>query len=78
MRRTVRLVAAAAVGVVLLPGNATAAVTDPVVASVASTYPLTCNGAPQTGMLYPNSEVEPQVAVNPAQQGNVIAVWQQD
>ena len=55
MRRTVRLVAAAAVGVVLLPGNATAAVTDPVVASVASTYPLTCNGAPQTGMLYPTA-----------------------
>ena len=78
MRRTVRLVAAAAVGVVLLPGSATAAVEDPVVASVASIYPLNCNGAPQTGTLYPNSEVEPHVAVNPAQQGNVIAVWQQD
>jgi hypothetical protein len=45
VRRTVRLVAAAAVGVVLLPGSATAAVTDPVVASVASAYPLNCNGA---------------------------------
>jgi hypothetical protein len=32
----------------------------------------------QPGTLYPNSEVEPFVAVNPADERNVVAVWQQD
>lgn len=37
-----------------------------------------CNGAPQNGTNYPNSEVEPWVAVNPANPDNIIGVWQQD
>jgi hypothetical protein len=37
-----------------------------------------CNGAPQTGTVYPNAEVEPWVSANPARPRNLIAVWQQD
>ena len=43
-----------------------------------STLPTGCNGAPQTGTLYRNAEVEPHVAVNPTNRRNLIAVWQQD
>lgn len=32
----------------------------------------------QPGTNYPNSEVEPFVAVNPANERNVLALWQQD
>jgi hypothetical protein len=32
----------------------------------------------QPGTLYPNSEVEPFVAVNPSNERNIVAVWQQD
>jgi hypothetical protein len=32
----------------------------------------------QPGTLYPNGEVEPFVAVNPSNERNMIAVWQQD
>jgi hypothetical protein len=37
-----------------------------------------CNGAPQTGILYRNSEAEPQIAVNRYDPDNMIAVWIQD
>lgn len=37
-----------------------------------------CNGAPQTGTVYRNAEVEPWVSANPADRRNLIAVWQQD
>jgi hypothetical protein len=37
-----------------------------------------CNGAPQTGVLYRNSETEPYIAVNPDDKNNMIAVWHQD
>ena len=37
-----------------------------------------CNGAPQVGGLYRNSESEPYIAVNPAMPGNMIAGWHQD
>jgi hypothetical protein len=37
-----------------------------------------CNGAPQTGVLYRNSETEPYLAVNPTDDDNMIAVWHQD
>ena len=32
----------------------------------------------QPGTLYPNSEVEPSIAVNPLNERNLIAAWQQD
>ena len=61
----------------------------PVIADELTASPLTlvtgptpftpgCNGAPQSGALYPNAEVEPWVAVNPTNPGNLVGVWQQD
>jgi hypothetical protein len=44
----------------------------------ASPFPPGCNGSPQTGTLYPGAEVEPFVASNPADERNLVAVWQQD
>src|SRR5512145_331788 len=37
-----------------------------------------CNGAPQTGVLYRNSETEPYLAVNPTDPDNMITAWHQD
>lgn len=37
-----------------------------------------CNGEPQTGVLYRNSETEPYLAVNPMNPDNMIAAWHQD
>jgi hypothetical protein len=37
-----------------------------------------CNGAPQEGVLYRNSETEPHLAVNPLDGSNMIAGWHQD
>src|SRR4051794_26438249 len=37
-----------------------------------------CSGPEQGGLLYPNAEVEPWVAANPATRRNLVAVWQQD
>ena len=47
-------------------------------ASGASGYAAGCDGVPATGIVYINAEVEPSVAVNPANANNVIGVWQQD
>lgn len=43
-----------------------------------SPFPPGCNGAPQTGINYPNAEVEPWVAVNPTDARNIVGGWQQD
>ena len=37
-----------------------------------------CDGVPAGGTVYVNAEVEPMIAVNPANPNNFIAVWQQD
>lgn len=37
-----------------------------------------CNGAPQIGVVYRNSEAEPHLAVNPVNGANMIAGWHQD
>lgn len=37
-----------------------------------------CNGGPQIGVLYRNSETEPHIAVNPTNHDNMIAAWHQD
>src|SRR2546421_11114244 len=42
-----------------------------------SPYTAGCAGS-TVGTNFPGTEVEPWVAVNPADAGNVIAVWQQD
>ena len=45
--------------------------TDPVAVTA-------CNGAPQTGLVYRNSETEPYLAVNPTDPNNMIAGWHVD
>jgi BNR repeat-like domain len=47
-------------------------------ASGATPFAADCNGVAQAGTLYPNSEVEPFVAVNPRNPLNLVGVWQQD
>jgi hypothetical protein len=47
-------------------------------ASGPTPFAADCNGVAQVGTLYPNSEVEPFVAVNPRYPLNLIGVWQQD
>ena len=49
---------------------------DLVKVSGASPFAAKCGLAGQTGKNYPNSEVEPYVAVNPHNEQNIVAVWQ--
>ena len=51
---------------------------DLVQVSGASPFAANCGLAGQTGTNYPNSEVEPWVDVNPANEDNLIGAWQQD
>jgi hypothetical protein len=46
--------------------------------SYLSPFAAGCEGTPVNGTLYANAEVEPFVAVNPANAANLIGVWQQD
>ncbi|HEX6555491.1 MAG TPA: sialidase family protein [Ktedonobacteraceae bacterium] len=47
--------------------------------TVSSTDPYAgCSNAGQPGTIYSDAEVEPWVAVNPANSKNIIGVWQQD
>jgi hypothetical protein len=73
-----KAIALAVLAVPLVATTATAAVGPPVVASTGSPYAAACNGAPQSGTNFRNSEVEPSVAVDPARRRNRIGVWQQD
>jgi hypothetical protein len=52
--------------------------TPPVRVSAATPFAPNCNGAPQPGRLFPNSDVEPWVSANPRSPANMVAVWQQD
>jgi hypothetical protein len=49
-----------------------------VVTSGLSPLPPGCDGVPSNQTVYVNAEVEPMIAVNPANTNNVIAAWQQD
>ena len=69
---------AVASGLVLALSSAIYASVGPVnVASGPSPY-ASCTADAGTGTNYVNAEVEPQVAVNPANHANIIATWQQD
>jgi hypothetical protein len=50
----------------------------PGLVSSASASTAGCGGVPDVGALYVNAEVEPYVAVNPANPNNLIGTWQQD
>jgi hypothetical protein len=43
-----------------------------------SPFAMNCNGAPQTGTVFRNAEVEPWVSANPRNERNLVAVYQQD
>ncbi len=63
----------------LIGGGSAGATVGPVVpVSGQSPFPPACNGAPQAGTLYPNTEVEPYVAADPLVPRRLVAVWQQD
>ncbi len=46
--------------------------------SAASAFTAGCGGVANTGTLYNNAEVEPHLAINPANPANLIGSWQQD
>ncbi len=46
--------------------------------STAAAFDAACNGAPQTGINYPGSAVEPFLAIDPNDPSHLIGVWQQD
>ena len=46
--------------------------------SALSTFPPGCDNVAATGTLFQNAEVEPMVAVDPTNPGNLVGVWQQD
>ncbi len=52
--------------------------TAPAVASKPSPFAAGCEGVPQSGTLYENAEVEPRVAVDPANPSHIVGVFQQD
>jgi len=77
----IRRYGASGVGVaiaLLLMGSITAGAFTLSRASAPTTFGAHCNGAQQTGTLYRNAEVEPQVAVDPRDQAHLVGVWQQD
>ena len=47
-------------------------------ASGRSPFAAGCEGVPTTGLAYTGAEVEPWIAVNPANPNNLIGAWQQD
>lgn len=73
--RVIITLAAAFVMVASFPGGASAAPSPRV--SGPSPYAICSTPAPDD-TLYPNAEVEPDVAANPHRPDNLIAVWQQD
>jgi hypothetical protein len=46
--------------------------------SAATPFAPNCDGVPASGTLYANAEVEPALAINPANTSNIVAAWQQD
>ena len=75
-RRTV--VAALLVAATATPSTATAAVDPLTLVSGPSPFATGCEGAPQTGTVFRNAEVEPWVDVNLADANNLVGNWQQD
>ena len=60
------------------PATAWAAVDPLTLVSGPSPFAPGCEGAPQTGTVYRNAEVEPWVDVNLADDNNLVGDWQQD
>ncbi|HEX6026887.1 MAG TPA: sialidase family protein [Solirubrobacter sp.] len=75
-RRTV--LAALLVAAATAPATASAAVDPLTLVSGPSPFAAGCEGAPQTGTVFRNAEVEPWVDVNLADANNLVGNWQQD
>jgi hypothetical protein len=68
-------------GVLVFASAALGVVTPPVTVSGSSTFASCLDGqsdGPPPGQVFVNSEVEPWIAVNPANPNNLVGVWQQD
>jgi len=79
MRRTAIAFAMLAAAVVVAAAGASVFVpSPPVVASQPSPFAPGCEGVPQSGTLFQNAEVEPRVAVDPANPNHFVGVFQQD
>src|SRR4051794_23132508 len=76
--RLIPCAAACAAAALLAPAGASAAVTGPSLATGASPFPPGCNGAPQNGAVYRDTEVEPFLDLNPVRPQNLTGVYQQD
>ena len=72
------LLAAACAATLLAPAGASATVSGPFAATGASPFAANCNGAPQNGISYRNTEVEPYLDLNPVRPLNLVGVYQQD
>jgi hypothetical protein len=66
----------AVAAVALLTAGVATADTGPLLVSGADPYAACTVGAP--GFSYPSAEAEPFVAVNPANTGNIVGVYQED
>src|SRR3954447_18550670 len=78
MRKLIPSTAFAAVLVVALAAASAALAAFTSVVSVAPSPVAGCDTPAAGGTVFPNTEVEPFNAVNPAGAANQIAVWQQD
>ena len=78
IRASVRGTVLAGVLAAAAAAPATAAVDPLTLVSGMSPFPEGCEGAPQTGTVFRNGEVEPWVDVNLADDDNIIGNWQQD
>ena len=72
------VLAALLVAAATAPAAAAAAVDPLTLVSGPSPFAPGCEGAPQTGTVYRNAEVEPWVDVNLADANNLVGNWQQD
>jgi len=81
-KRVTTVVAASVVALVLVAGISAASFMLGPLVQVSGASPLaSCtadDAAGQTGTLFPNSEVEPWIDVNPTSPNKLIGVWQQD
>jgi hypothetical protein len=80
MLKRVSLVLTAMLALAVAPAHAGAPLSWTSIQRISPTgspYPPGCSGS-TTGNFYPGTEVEPWIATNPADDGNSVAVWQQD
>jgi hypothetical protein len=83
MRGTRRVALGAALLALTIVGAVSAATftADPIVQASGTSLFAGCtadDAANQTGTVFPNSEVEPWIDVNPASPANIVGIWQQD